>query len=88
MNDNASPSFSTEAATSMARQYGVEVRSNLGNVDGNANIALGFVFARQDSAAGFMIALRAAAWIGAVSAAFAAGCALYLIRPAHPGVQA
>jgi hypothetical protein len=30
----------------MAREYGVEVRSNLGNVDGNANIALGFVFAR------------------------------------------
>jgi len=46
VNDNASPSFSTEAAASMAREYGVEVRSNLGNVDGNANIALGFVFAR------------------------------------------
>ena len=46
MNDNASPSFSTEAAASMAREYGVEVRSNLGNVQANANIALGFVFAR------------------------------------------
>ena len=46
VNDNASPSFSTEAAASMAREYGVEVRSNLGNVDVNANIALGFVFAR------------------------------------------
>jgi glycosyltransferase involved in cell wall biosynthesis len=48
VNDNASPSFSTEAAASMAREYGVEVRSNLGNVDGNANIALGFVFARPE----------------------------------------
>jgi EmrB/QacA subfamily drug resistance transporter len=53
-----------------------------------ATALLGFVFARQDSAADFMIALRAAAWIGAASAAFAAGCALYLIRPADPAAHA
>lgn len=52
-----------------------------------ATAMLGFVFARQESAASFMIAWRAAAWIGAGSAAFAAGCALYLIRPADPGPQ-
>ena len=46
MNDNASPWFSDEAAAAMGREYGVEVRSNLGNVRANANIALGFVFAR------------------------------------------
>ena len=46
MNDNASPTFSDEAAASMGREYGIEVRSNLGNVQANANIALGFVFAR------------------------------------------
>jgi glycosyltransferase involved in cell wall biosynthesis len=48
VNDNASPWFSTEAAASMAREYGVEVRSNLGNVGGNANIALAFVFGRPE----------------------------------------
>jgi hypothetical protein len=46
VNDNSSPSFSDEAAASMGREYGVEVRSNLGNVQANANIALAFVFAR------------------------------------------
>jgi glycosyltransferase involved in cell wall biosynthesis len=46
VNDNASPTFSDEAAASMGREYGIEVRSNLGNVQANANIALGFVFAR------------------------------------------
>ncbi len=46
MNDNSSPWFSDEAAASMGREYGVEVRSNLGNVQANANIALAFVFAR------------------------------------------
>jgi EmrB/QacA subfamily drug resistance transporter len=46
-----------------------------------ATALLGFVFARQESAADFLIGFRAAAWIGAGSAAFAAGCALYLIRP-------
>jgi hypothetical protein len=53
-----------------------------------ATALLGFVFARQDSAASFMIAFHAAAWIGAASAACAAGCALYLIRPADPAVKA
>lgn len=53
-----------------------------------ATAMLGFVFAQQESAASFMTAFRAAAWIGAVSAAFAAGCALYLIKPADPGVRA
>ncbi len=46
-----------------------------------ATALLGFVFARQGSAADFMIGFRAAAWIGAGSAALAAGFALYLIQP-------
>jgi glycosyltransferase involved in cell wall biosynthesis len=46
VNDNSSPWFSDEAAASIGREYGVEVRSNLGNVQANANIALAFVFAR------------------------------------------
>jgi hypothetical protein len=46
VNDNSSPWFSDEAAASMRREYGVEVRSNLGNIQANANIALAFVFAR------------------------------------------
>jgi hypothetical protein len=48
VNDNSSPWFSDEAATSMAREYDVEVRTNLGNVQANANIALAFVFARPE----------------------------------------
>jgi glycosyltransferase involved in cell wall biosynthesis len=46
VNDNSSPWFSDEAAASVRLEYGVEVRSNLGNVQANANIALAFVFAR------------------------------------------
>ena len=46
-----------------------------------ATALLGFVFARQGSAADFMIGFRAAAWIGAASAALAAAFALYLIKP-------
>jgi hypothetical protein len=46
VNDNSSPGFSDEAAAAMGQEYGVEVRSNLGNVRANANIALAFVFAR------------------------------------------
>ena len=45
---NSSPWFSDVAAASMGREYGVEVRSNLGNVQVNANIALAFVFARPE----------------------------------------
>ncbi|MEP6885890.1 MAG: MFS transporter [Gammaproteobacteria bacterium] len=45
---------------------------------------LGFVFARQESAANFMSGFHAAAWIGAGSAALAAGFALYLINPQDP----
>jgi hypothetical protein len=48
VNDNSSPWFSDEAAASLGLEYGVEVRSNLGNVMVNANIALAFVFARRD----------------------------------------
>jgi len=48
VNDNSSAWFSDEAAASIGREYGVEVRSNLGNVLVNANIALAFVFARPD----------------------------------------
>src|SRR5579863_5902988 len=46
-----------------------------------ATALLGFVFARQDSDESFMIGFRAAALIGAASAALAAGSALCLIRP-------
>jgi len=44
-----------------------------------ATALLGFVFARQASAEAFMIGFRAAALIGAASAALAAGLALFLI---------
>ncbi len=44
-----------------------------------ATALLGFVFARQGSAADFMAGFRAAAAIGGVSAALAAACALVLI---------
>jgi hypothetical protein len=46
-----------------------------------ATALLGFVFARQGSTAAFMVGFRAAALIGAASAALAAGAALFLIHP-------
>jgi EmrB/QacA subfamily drug resistance transporter len=46
-----------------------------------ATALLGFVFARQGSTATFMVGFRAAALIGAASAAFAAGAVLFLIHP-------
>jgi EmrB/QacA subfamily drug resistance transporter len=46
-----------------------------------ATALLGFVFARQESTATFMVGFRAAALIGAASAAFAAGAVLFLIHP-------
>jgi EmrB/QacA subfamily drug resistance transporter len=46
-----------------------------------ATALLGFVFARQESIATFIVGFRAAALIGAASAATAAACALLLIRP-------
>ena len=52
-----------------------------------ATAALGFVFARQDSAQGFLASFRAAALIGAASAALAAVCAAVLI-PSRPGSPA
>ena len=45
-----------------------------------ATALLGFVFAQQDSAAGFVAGFRVAVRIGAASAAVAAGCAFVLIR--------
>ena len=51
-----------------------------------ATALLGFVFARQGSAASFMSGFRAAALIGAASAALAAGSAFWLIQP--PGDRA
>jgi hypothetical protein len=48
-----------------------------------ATASLGFVFARQASAEAFMLGFRAAALIGAASAALAAGIALFLIRDAR-----
>ena len=46
-----------------------------------ATALLGFVFAQQDSADGFVSSFRIAALIGAACAAAAACCALLLIRP-------
>jgi EmrB/QacA subfamily drug resistance transporter len=46
-----------------------------------ATASLGFVFARQESTATFMVGFRVAALIGAASAALAAGSALFLIHP-------
>ena len=46
-----------------------------------ATAALGFVFARQESIDAFMAGFRAAALIGAASAALAASFALVLVRP-------
>jgi predicted MFS family arabinose efflux permease len=46
-----------------------------------ATALLGFVFARQESTAAFMVGFRVAALIGAASAALAAGSALFLVRP-------
>ena len=52
-----------------------------------ATALLGFVFARQESTQAFMVAFRAAALIGAASAAFAAGSALFLVRPRTASVH-
>jgi hypothetical protein len=46
-----------------------------------ATALLGFVFARQQSTEAFVLGFRAAAFIGAASAALAAGSALLLIHP-------
>ncbi|HEV7610511.1 MAG TPA: MFS transporter [Steroidobacteraceae bacterium] len=46
-----------------------------------ATALLGFVFARQESIEAFMVGFRAAALIGAASAALAAGFALVLVEP-------
>jgi EmrB/QacA subfamily drug resistance transporter len=53
-----------------------------------ATALLGFVFARQDSPASFMAGFRAAAWIGAASAAAAAVFALWIIDPKPNSVRA
>ncbi len=52
-----------------------------------ATALLGFVFARQESNESFMVGFRAAALIGAASAALAAGSALFLIRPGAAHVR-
>jgi predicted MFS family arabinose efflux permease len=49
-----------------------------------ATALLGFVFARQESAAAFLSGFRAAALIGAASALLAAGSAFWFIRPEVP----
>jgi hypothetical protein len=51
-----------------------------------ATALLGFVFAKQNSASGFIAAFRVAAFVGAGSAAAAAAFAAALIRspPGHP----
>jgi hypothetical protein len=45
-----------------------------------ATALLGFVFARQESAAAFLVGFRVAAMIGATSALVAAACAFLLVR--------
>lgn len=52
-----------------------------------ATALLGFVFARQGSAADFIAGFRSAALVGAACAAVAAGCALLLITSARPAPQ-
>jgi len=48
ISDNASSASSDDELQSLALEYSVEVRRNAGNIGGNANIALGFVFTRVD----------------------------------------
>jgi glycosyltransferase involved in cell wall biosynthesis len=48
VNDNASPGFSDDNARVLAAEYDIEIHRNAGNVQANANIALGFIFARMD----------------------------------------
>jgi EmrB/QacA subfamily drug resistance transporter len=50
-----------------------------------ATASLGFVFARQESAAAFIVGFRIAAIAGAASAALAAACALLFVRPSAGG---
>jgi EmrB/QacA subfamily drug resistance transporter len=52
-----------------------------------ATALLGFVFARQESTEAFMVGFRAAALVGAASAAFAAGSALLLVHPRAASVR-
>jgi EmrB/QacA subfamily drug resistance transporter len=52
-----------------------------------ATALLGFVFARQESNETFIVGFRAAALIGAASAALAAGSALFLIHPRAASVR-
>lgn len=48
VNDNASCALTDEDCVAMSSEFGVDVRRNPANIGGNANIALGFVFARVD----------------------------------------
>jgi len=48
VSDNASPKWPNGEAQTLAAEYGIEVRRNGANIHGNANIALGFVFARRE----------------------------------------
>ncbi|MDO8950812.1 MAG: glycosyltransferase [Actinomycetota bacterium] len=48
VSDNASPSLSDDDLMSISSEFGVDVRRNPANIGANANIALGFVFARTD----------------------------------------
>ncbi len=48
VSDNASPLTSTEDLASISSEFDVVVRRNGSNIGANANIAMGFVFARDD----------------------------------------
>ncbi|MCL5886997.1 MAG: glycosyltransferase family 2 protein [Actinobacteria bacterium] len=48
VSDNASPLISDDDLASYAKRFDVEVRRNPANLGGNANIALGFLFADLD----------------------------------------
>ena len=48
VSDNASPLLSEDDLSGLRDEYDIEVRRNCANIDANANIALGFVFARPE----------------------------------------
>ncbi|MBU4556705.1 MAG: glycosyltransferase family 2 protein [Actinobacteria bacterium] len=48
VSDNCSSAISPDDLAAVSSEFDVDVRRNVGNIGGNANIALGFVFARED----------------------------------------
>ncbi|MDP2232405.1 MAG: glycosyltransferase family A protein [Actinomycetota bacterium] len=48
VSDNCSSALSSDDLAAISSEFNVKVRRNAGNIGGNANIALGFVFAQAD----------------------------------------